>query len=313
MSYILLIIGIFLLLKGADIFVEGAASLALKLKLSSLMVGLTVVSFGTSAPEAAIGISAALSGSDRIALGNVIGSNLFNLLMVIGATAMLAPLDVNGYAVRRDLPINLIAAGMLTVMMLDGVIGRGEACLLLAALAAYMLVLAKSASRISVSAAERREHPWHICVIMIGCGLISILVGGELVVDNAGLIAASLGMDELLIGLTVVALGTSLPELVTSLAALRRGEADMAFGNAIGSSLFNILFILGTTGAIKPIAVGAESMADAACLIVASAVIYCLAARKKRLGRAEGILCIILYVAYMLFVIWRAYAPLGAA
>ena len=307
MEYILLFLGLFLLIKGADIFVDGASSVAAKFKVPSLIIGLTVVSFGTSAPEAAISVSASVSGSGSISLGNVIGSNFFNLLMVIGITALVIPLTADDEVLKRDMPTVIIATGALILIILDGVIGRLEAILLLAALAIYLFFVVRGAIGKPSEDGGRKEYPWIASALMILGGIGAVVFGGDVVVDNARVIAADFGMSETLIGLTVVALGTSLPELVTSIVAARKGETGIAVGNAVGSCLFNILFILGITGAIKPIAVEAELIADTAFLAIVSLVVCLFAAKGKRIGRIEGVVCIGLYVFYTAFIILRAY------
>ena len=307
MEYILLLAGLFLLIKGADIFVDGAASVAAKFKVPSLIIGLTVVSFGTSAPEAAISISASLSGSNSISLGNVIGSNFFNLLMVIGITALVTPLKADDEVIRRDMPTVILATGGLAIIILDGIIMRYEAIILLAALVFYLFAVIKKALTSPTEDAERKHYSWFLSVLMVAGGLAAVVFGGDMVVDNAKIIAADFGMSETLIGLTVVALGTSLPELVTSLVAARKGEAGIAVGNAVGSCLFNILFILGITGTIKPIAVERELIADAALLVIATLVVYLFAAKGRRIGRIEGAICVVLYAIYTAFIIMRAY------
>lgn len=307
MEYIFLLLGLFLLIKGADIFVDGAASVAAKFKVPSLIIGLTVVSFGTSAPEAAISISASLSGSNSISLGNVIGSNFFNLLTVIGITALVTPLNADDEVIRRDMPVVVLATGGLAIIILDGVIMRYEAIFLLAALGIYLFAVIKKALASPTEDAERKHYSWFLSVLMVAGGLAAVVFGGDMVVDNAKIIAADFGMSETLIGLTVVALGTSLPELVTSLVAAKKGEAGIAVGNAVGSCLFNILFILGITGAVKPIAVESELIADAALLVIATLVVYLFAAKGRRIGRIEGAICVALYAIYTAFIIMRAY------
>lgn len=307
MEYILLILGLFMLIKGADIFVDGASSIAAKFRVPSLIIGLTVVSFGTSAPEAAISLSASLGGGSAISLGNVIGSNLFNLLMVIGITSLIIPLTAEREIVRRDMPINIAATGALAIATLDGVIERYEAALFLAALVVYMFVIIKKALKNPVKSEGKPQLSWLLSSVYVIGGLFAVVVGGDVVVDNAKEIAASLGMSETLIGLTVVAFGTSLPELVTSVMAARKGESGIAVGNAIGSCLFNILFILGITGIIKPLPVESELLTDGCFLAIMSVIVYIFAAKGKKIGRIEGAICVILYAIYTAFIIFRAY------
>lgn len=307
MEYILLTAGLFLLIKGADFFVDGASSIAAKLRVPPLIIGLTVVSFGTSAPEAAISISASIRGESAISLGNIIGSNLFNLLPVIGITSLAIPLTAEHDVINRDMPVNIFATGALAIAIIDGVIKRYEAALFLAALAVYLFFVIRKALRNPIKTSGRRQLSWLLSSLYVIGGLFAVVVGGDVVVDNAKLIAADLGMSETLIGLTVVALGTSLPELVTSLVAVKKGEASIAVGNAVGSCLFNILFILGITGVIVPLRVESELLTDTAFLAIVTLIVYLFAARGKKIGRIEGAICVVLYVIYTAFIIMRAY------
>ena len=306
MEYILLPIGLLLLIKGADIMVDGASAVAKKLRVPPLIVGLTVVSFGTSAPEAAIGIASTLSGGGAISLGNVIGSNFFNLLAVVGVTALTVPLTAEDDVIRRDMPVNFLATGALALAMLDGVIVWYEALAFLAALGIYLFAVIKNTPK-GTAEEDEHGHSWLVAIMMSLGGLVAIVIGGDTVVDNAKIIAANFGMSETLIGLTVVALGTSLPELVTSLAAARKGEDGIAVGNAVGSCLFNILFILGISGIVRPLAVEGELLADVWLLATVSVAVYIFALKDKRIGRAEGAVCVALYAAYTAFIILRAY------
>lgn len=306
MEYILLVVGLFLLIKGADIFVDGACSIAARLKIPPLVIGLTVVSFGTGAPEAAISISASLGGSNAVALGNIIGSNLFNMLMVIGITSLVLPLSAEKDIVRRDMPLNILATGGLVIAIFDGAIDRYEALLLLGGIIIYVFFVIKKAMGAKKEATSTPRFSWLLSMIYVLCGLLAVIIGGDTVVDNARIIAADLGMSETLIGLTVVALGTSLPELVTSLVAARKGAAGIAVGNAVGSCLFNILFILGITGTIKPISVENELLTDCAFLAIVSLLVYIFAAKGRKISRLDGAICVGLYAAYTAFIILRA-------
>ena len=307
MEYILLLLGLFLLIKGADVFVDGASSVAVKFKVPPLIIGLTVVSFGTSAPEAAISISASLSGANSLLLGNVIGSNLFNLLMVVGITALLMPLEAERDVIVRDMPSVILATGGLAFMIADGLVSRIDALLLLSALAAYLFFVIRKARRASEAEEEKESRPWFLSILYVAVGLASVVCGGDIVVDNAKEIAADLGMSEALIGLTVVALGTSLPELVTSIVAAKKGAGGIAVGNAVGSCLFNILFILGLSGTVKPIVTDPELIADVLLLAALSLTVFGFMATGKRISRLEGAASVLIYAAYTTFIILRAY------
>ena len=307
MEYILLVAGLFLLIKGADFFVDGASSIAAKFRVPSLIIGLTVVSFGTSAPEAAISISESISGESAISLGNILGSNLFNLLMVIGITSLAIPLRAEADVIKRDMPVNIFATGALAIAVIDGVVKRYEAALFLVALAVYLFFVIKKALRNPIDTDDGARLSWLLSLVYVIGGLFAVVVGGDVVVDNAKVIAADLGMSETLIGLTVVALGTSLPELVTSLVAAKKGEAGIAVGNAVGSCLFNILFILGITGVIAPLRVESGLLTDVSFLATVTLLVYLFAAKGRRIGRVEGVICIALYAIYTAFIIFRAY------
>ena len=307
MEYILLIVGFVLLIKGADLFVDGASSVAAKLKVPSLIIGLTVVSIGTSLPEAAVSISASLSGNNSISLGNVIGSNIFNLLMVVGVSSAILPIVTDRDMLKRDMPINIGVTVLLGILLFDGNLSRLEALFLLLLLAAYMFLLIRSALKNRVEAEETKVLSWAKSIVFIVLGVAAIIGGGQLVVNSAKTIALALGMSETLVGLTVVAIGTSLPELVTSVVAARKGNSGIAMGNVIGSNLFNILFILGMAGVIKPLTADAAFFIDTGILLGISALMLLFAFTKRKISRVEGITCVLIYVAYTAYIIMRAY------
>ena len=307
-SWVLLIVGFAALVWGADRFVEGASSLARRLGVSPLLVGLTVVAFGTSAPELAVSATAAVQGANGIAVGNVIGSNLFNLLVVAGLSAVLCPLVMDKALMRRDWPLSLAAAAALTLFLLpDLTISRLEALGLLAAFVVVLAVQIRAAMRGRTGEDEDGETvsmpPLLIALNIVG-GLVCIVAGGQAAVNGATGIAQMFGMSDRLIGLTIVAIGTSLPELVTSLVAARRGQNEIAMGNVIGSNLFNILLILGVSAAISPITVISDTIIDCLVLIAATVVFY-LPALRGKLGKVSGIIMALCYAAYTVFLIVR--------
>ena len=307
MEYILLIIGFVFLIKGADFFVDGASSIAGKLKVPSLIIGLTVVSMGTSMPEAAVSISASLSGNNAISLGNVIGSNIFNLLVVTGVSSMILPIATDRDILKRDMPINIGITAALCVMLLDGNLSRLDSVILLVLFVGYILLLIRSALTHRVETEEQKVMSWTKSLLLSAVGMAAIVLGGQMVVDNAKIIAAALGMGETLIGLTVVAFGTSLPELVTSIVAAKKGESGIALGNVIGSNIFNILFVLGLAGAISPMAADAAFFIDTGILIVVSLVMMAIAFTRKETSRIEGAASTLMYIAYTAYIIMRAY------
>lgn len=307
MEYILLIIGFVLLIKGADFFVDGASSVAAKLKVPSLIIGLTVVSIGTSLPEAAVSISASLGGVNGISLGNVIGSNIFNLLMVVGISSIILPILTDRAILTRDMPFNLGITVVLFFMLLDSHLSRVEAVILLLLLAVYLFILIRSALKNREEGEETKVLTWFKSILFIVLGAAAIIGGGQLVVDSAKTIAASLGMSDTLIGLTVVALGTSLPELVTSIVAARKGDSGIAMGNVIGSCIFNILFILGVAGVISPMTADSAFLIDTGILIGICLVMLLFALTKRKTDRLEGAACVLIYVAYTAYIIMRTY------
>ena len=305
MMYVLLIVGFILLIKGADFFVDGASSTAKLLKVPSVIIGLTIVAMGTSAPEAAVSISAGLSGSSDIALSNVIGSNIFNLLIVVGVSAIICPMKTEKVILRRDIWWSLGAAVATLIMMTDMKISGAEGILLLGGMAAYIAVLVFDARKKRDEGDEVKAMSPLKSIIYIVGGLAAIIIGGDLVVDSACDIAAAFGMSEALIGLTIVAAGTSLPELVTSIVAAKKGDSGLALGNVVGSNIFNILFILGSASALTTINVAPELFIDTAILIAVPLLMYFLCRTKEKTSRGEGVLCVLVYAAYMAYIILR--------
>ena len=307
MEYLFLIVGFVLLIKGADLFVDGASSVAGKLKVPSLIIGLTVVSMGTSMPEAAVSIYASLSGDNAISLGNVIGSNIFNFLMVVGVSSIILPIVTDSDVLKRDMPINLGITVTLMIMLIDNKFTRLEAIILLVLFASYMFLLIRSALKNRVEAEETKIMSWTKSLIFIVIGVAAIIGGGNLVVNGATTIAANLGMSQTLIGLTIVAIGTSLPELVTSVVAAKKGDSGIAMGNVVGSNIFNILFILGSAGTIKPMVSNNEFFIDSIILIGISVMMLAFAFTKRKTSRIEGAVCVLVYVAYTAYIIMRAF------
>lgn len=305
MEYLLLLIGFVLLIKGADFFVDGSSSLARIMKVPSVIIGLTIVAMGTSAPEASVSVNAAFAGSNDIAISNVIGSNLFNGLVVVGVCAFMAGFKTNPEILKRDMPLNIIVTAILCIMLLDRHINHIEGIILLISMAVYIAVMVISALKNRETADECKILSLPKSLIFIIGGLIAVIFGGTLVVDNACLIAKDFGVSENFIGLTIIAIGTSLPELVTSITATRKGDSGLALGNAIGSNLFNILFILGMSATICPLNVLSESIIDCIILLVSAVILYVFARTKKTMNRWEGIVCVFLYVGYTAYLLIR--------
>ncbi len=304
-TLILLLAGFLLLIKGADFFVSGSSSVARRFGIPPVVIGLTIVAMGTSLPEASVSITAALAGSNEIALSNCIGSNTFNTLVVLGASAFIMPFPIDRDILRRDQPINLGITLLLLALMLDGMLGRFDGLLLLGCMALYLFLVVRAAMRERQRPDDRAPRPLPISLFQIVSGVAMIIWGGDLVVDAAVEIAQVIGLSETVIGLTIVAVGTSLPELVTSIVAAKMGESELALGNVVGSNLFNIMFILGSSSAIMPIAVLTENLIDVGILLAITAVLALLCRSLPRLGRKLGASGILLYVGYTAYLLVR--------
>ena len=300
----LTLLGFLLLVKGADVFVDSASGVAKKLGVSPLVIGLTIVAIGTSLPELAVSVTAALSGSNEIAVGNVTGSNIFNLLVVAGVSAIIAPLTIDRFLIKRDWPASILAAALLGVFLLFGNdISRLEAVILLVIFAIMLFLQLRNAKSAEEARQTDDRKPILLAVLLV-LGIAGIILGGEFAVEGASGLARAIGWSESLIGLTIVAIGTSLPELVTSIVAARRGENEIAMGNVIGSNLFNILCILGISAFLSPITVAPAAVIDAAFLVVVS-VVFWLVARFAKIGKAAGTAMVLTYVGYMVYIINR--------
>ncbi len=308
LAIIFLLLGFVFLIKGADVFVDGSSSIARKYKVPSIIIGLTIVAMGTSFPELAVSVSAALAHENSLAISNVIGSNLFNTMMVIGCCSLLTPVAVQEVVIKRDLPFSILCAVLLLCLGGFGMqLGHLDGLLFLVIFVAYILFLVRSAMKsTSVDPEDEVREPseeislWKN-MIKIVIGALCIVAGGEVVVSSATNIAGTLGMSQTLIGLTIVSVGTSLPELVTSIVAARKGEVDMALGNAIGSSTFNVLLILGAASAISPLAFITENIVDIIVLLVFSVIVWIFGWTKRQIGKKEGIIMVLLYIAYVVF------------
>ena len=289
---ILLIVGFILLIKGSDFFVDGSSNIASILKIPSLIVGLTIVAFGTSAPEAAVSITSALAGSNELAVSNVIGSNLFNILLIIGLCALLNELKIGRDVLDKDMPFLVVITLILSAFILIGWnLSRIEGVILFAILIGYLIYLIRSAKNSKESEkVDKAEMSVIRSIIYIVGGVAGIVIGANFVVRSASYIAITLGMSETLVGLTIVAMGTSLPELVTSLTALKKNENQIVIGNVIGSNIFNILFVLGASSAITPILINQNMLLD--IVLLAGVTILCLIFGKtqNKFDRKEGVI-----------------------
>ncbi|MBR4513356.1 MAG: calcium/sodium antiporter [Lachnospiraceae bacterium] len=323
LNIFLLIVGFVALIKGADMFVDGSAALAKNFKVPGVIIGLTIVAMGTSAPELAVSVSAAAKGSNAIAISNVVGSNLFNMLVVLGVCALISTVPVDKAIIKRDFPFNVILTVLLflfpsiklitggelfsTPMSTEdaGILARWAGILFLVLFVAYIGYLIYDARKNRVEDEDEiKTMPYWKCAVFIVVGIACIVAGGQLVVENAKAIARTFGMSETLIGLTIIAVGTSLPELVTSVVAAKKGENGLAVGNVVGSNIFNILLILGASATIHPIVVSMETIFDLGLLVIFTIITYVLSFNKK-ISRAEGAFMLIAYIAEVVFAAMR--------
>ncbi|RDY23543.1 sodium:calcium antiporter [Romboutsia maritimum] len=337
MNYILLIIGFILLVKGADYFVDGASTIAKVLKIPPLIIGLTIVAFGTSAPEAAVSFTASLKGQNGMAMGNVIGSNIFNLLMVVGMSGFIKTLSVDKSILSKELPFLLLTSLLIFVLTGDiffqenavNMLTRADGIVLLMFFAIFMYSLLNSAlnsrNKSSLEESSISADVSHMdcssdtlsegllkqpsltkpAIISLG-GMIAIIIGGKMVVDCASAIASTFGVSDQLIGLTIVSIGTSLPEFVTSIIAATKGESDIALGNVIGSNMFNILFILGISAIISPLTINSKLFIDTIIMIISTALVYIFGYRKRDVNKLESCILILLYIAYIAYLLLTA-------
>lgn len=322
-AILILVIGFVLLIKGADFFVEGSSSVAKKFHVPAMLIGMTIVAMGTSLPECAVSVTASLANNNSLAVSNVIGSNIFNLMVVCGACALFSPLTIRQDTLKKEFPLSIICAALMLVLGYIGMtLGHIDGIIFLVLFVGYLLWMIQSAKKARAAVLsdpaqsgqiEQSEFveeniailpTWKSLVFIIG-GMIAIKFGGDFVVDGASSIASSMGLSQTLIGLTIVAMGTSLPELVTSLVAAKKGEVDMALGNVIGSDIFNILFVLGIATVISPISFLMENVIDIILLIIMSLIVLAFAWTRQQINRKEGILMLLMYAAYMVYICVR--------
>lgn len=309
LKYLLLVGGFVLLIKGADFFVDGSSSVAKRLKVPALIIGMTIVAMGTSLPETSVSVSAALSGNNELAISNAVGSNIFNLMVVCGVCALLCPMAVGKDTLKKDLPFSIAVAGVLLALgAFTSKIERWGGIILLVLFAFFLYMMISSAKKARDSSSEDDEYkilPVWKCLLFIIGGAAGIAIGGKMVVSGASDIARAFGMSDNLIGMTIVALGTSLPELVTSIVAARKGEVDMALGNVVGSNIFNILFVLGIASTISPIAFTMKNTIDTAVLITMSLLVLIMCIPKKKMLRWHGATMLAVYAGYTTYIFMR--------
>lgn len=315
MSFLILIIGFFFLIKGADLFVEGAASIARKFNVPAMVIGLTIVAMGTSAPEAAVSVTSSLAGQNDMSVANVVGSNFFNILVVLGVSAIIAKLPVQKNTIKKDAPFLLLVSALLLLFSLNLNINRVEGLALLILFTYFLISTVISAKKASMEASneaattmdlevtEELSMPKTILLSIIG--IVGIILGGDMVVNSATDIATSFGMSANLVGLTIVAVGTSLPEFVTSVVAIKKGETEIAIGNVIGSNIFNILLVLGLAATISPITISTFALIDVAFMVAITILLYLFMKKDNSLVKSQGIIFLVIYIAYMVYTIFR--------
>lgn len=308
-SVTLIILSLFALYIGAGWLVKGSTEIALKANISNLVIGLTIVAFGTSTPELVVSVNASLSGQGDIAIGNIVGSNIFNIAAILGIAAVIHPMQAKRQLTRIDIPIMILTCILLTVFLWNGNLGRLEGCLFLVGIIAYTLFSLYYSRKYEKKAEEKtgelekQPDPWYIDLLYITGGLIVLIFASQLLVDNAASIARGAGVSEAVIGLTLVAAGTSLPELATSVVAALKKNPDIALGNIVGSNLFNVLAIAGTTATIHPIVNSSISHIDLLAMLALSVLLLPLARSGMKISRIEGwvlIVCYLLYVGWLL-------------
>lgn len=302
----LLVVGFVFLVKGADWFVEGASKVAEKFGIPQLVIGLTIVAMGTSLPEAAVSVSAALKGSADITIGNIVGSNILNVLIILGLTSVIRPIAVQKSTVKYEIPfVALISVLLFAIGYTDHVVGRMDGVILWVLFVAYLLYLMKMTksgeNMLDEPVGKDKPEPVWKMLLLIVVGAVLIVAGADLAVDSASELARIFGMSERLIGLTIVALGTSLPELVTSVTAAIKGKADIAVGNIVGSNIFNILFVVGTSALITPVVYASDFLVDSIVCIGAAVLLWLCVFKNRKLGRAGGAVMLLGYAGYFVY------------
>lgn len=303
LNYILLVVGFVMLIKGADVFVDCSSSIAKRFGIPSIIIGLTIVAMGTSAPEFSVSVQSAIAGMNDMSIANVIGSNMFNLLVVLGLSSVVNKLKITNY---KDVYIMLVVGVIMLICSADGLLNIFDGVLLLVIFIFYILSLIfKAYNENQKEEVEGKQRSLVITICLSIIGLTAIIWGGDLVVNSASVIAQQLGMSENLVGLTVVAIGTSLPELVTSLVATKKGEVDIAIGNVVGSNIFNMLLILGVSSIINPMTVAYFTFLDILFIIGSMAMFVLMTFSSKTLNKEKGLPLVLVYVVYIIFTIIR--------
>lgn len=301
LNILFIVIGIVLVLWGADRLTDGAVAVAEKMKMPQIVIGLTIVAMGTSMPEFCVSLISALKGTSDLAVGNIVGSNIFNTLLIVGVSALVAPMSIMKTTVRKDIPFALVASALLLIMCLDGDISRIDAAILFVMFLIFMYITLRGAKvqGTDVEEKEKKSMATWLSVVWILVGLACLIGGSNLFVDGATAVATKLGVSEAVIGLTIVAGGTSLPELATSVVSARKGNSGIAIGNVLGSNVFNILAILGLTGVISPMTLKGITMTDLSMMVISIILIWLFSFTKYKIERWEGAILTVVFVGYI--------------
>ena len=304
-NIVLLVMGLVVVLKGADWLTDGAVNIASRFGVSQMVIGLTIVAMGTSMPELCVSMVSALKGTPDLAVGNVVGSNTLNTLLIVGCSALVAPIMVKRSSVRRDIPFAVLASLLMLIFCLDGGIDRLDAALLFILFAVFMFVTVKYGKNEGTEA-KTTAAPLGKAALLLVVGLVCLILGSNLFVDNASFIASTLGVSDAVIGLTIVAGGTSLPELATSMVSAKKGNSDIAIGNVIGSNVFNILMIIGVTGLVKPMHIKGITSLDLIVMLASMLLLWFFCRTTYKVKRWEGAVLAISYIAYLAWLIAQA-------
>lgn len=304
-NIVLLVMGLVVVLKGADWLTDGAVNIASRFGVSQMVIGLTIVAMGTSMPELCVSMVSALKGTPDLAVGNVVGSNTLNTLLIVGCSALVAPIMVKRSSVRRDIPFAVLASLLMLIFCLDGGIDRLDAALLFIQFAVFMFVTVKYGKNEGTEA-KTTAAPLGKAALLLVVGLVCLILGSNLFVDNASFIASTLGVSDAVIGLTIVAGGTSLPELATSMVSAKKGNSDIAIGNVIGSNVFNILMIIGVTGLVKPMHIKGITSLDLIVMLASMLLLWFFCRTTYKVKRWEGAVLAISYIAYLAWLIAQA-------
>lgn len=305
-NIVLLVMGLVVVLKGADWLTDGAVNIASRFGVSQMVIGLTIVAMGTSMPELCVSMVSALKGTPDLAVGNVVGSNTLNTLLIVGCSALVAPIMVKRSSVRRDIPFAVLASLLMLIFCLDGGIDRLDAALLFILFAVFMFVTVKYGKNEGTETKTTEMAPLGKAALLLVVGLVCLILGSNLFVDNASFVASTLGVSDAVIGLTIVAGGTSLPELATSMVSAQKGNSDIAIGNVIGSNVFNILMIIGVTGLVKPMHIKGITSLDLIVMLTSMLLLWFFCRTTYKVKRWEGAVLAISYIAYLAWLIAQA-------